>query len=955
MFLPWKPRLAILARIRMPSLLEKAQAGAKKLLRLKSKPASVELAKYRNFLKVESHRLKIAHRAGGRGRDIAKARAEILDLAVQYLFDEILRVRPKPAEDKSCLSIVAYGGYGRGELSPCSDLDVMVLHNRPGLSPGRKHEWLIDFCQTFFRSLTDVRLKILPVTRSIPDCVHVANEDMQSKTALIETRLIAGNKALFDKMTQALLAKCVHRREKTYIAARLKDQQLRREKFGNSPYMQEPNIKNGCGGLRDYQNLLWMAFFKKRCLTMEDLLSHQMIDRAEYRRLTVAYDYLLRVRNEMHYLANRPKEVLQRVLQPRVAYSFGFTDRSPSRRLEAFMHEVYTHLRNIYLLSRTLEQRMALSSTTNSGLETISNFLKRRKPILLDGFEFKNGQILLANPRAFKEQPRRLMRVFRHAQQRGLRLCPDLTYALRSQLTLADRAFLQDANVRETFIEILNQKGNVARTLRTMHEVGLLGKYLPEFGKLTGKVQHEFYHVYTADEHTIVCLEHLDQILEAAKPPHSNYKKPLERLNRPYLLYLALILHDAGKAAARRRSSNHSCAGAAIAKRAGRRLGLSAEDTQTLCFLVEQHLTMALISQRRDIEDPKVIQSFAELVQGSEHLDLLTLLTFSDSMATSREMWNGFKDALLRSLHHQAYKILSGDTSQRIAEHKLRLHLRRKIEAKLPSNIRSDEVDAHFETLPDRYFHINRPGEILTDVHRVHRFMSRQTRLGEHPLDPVVSWRQARNRGYSILHVATWDYPRVFAKLSGALAATGINILSAKIFSRTDGIILDTFAVVDAVSGSLVGPERRDSFHANAAKILMNQVNLDRLVAQAPKAAPLYQSLEDETIPTHIQFDNQTSERRTIIDIDTEDRVGLLYFIATVLAEFELDLSLAKISTERGAAIDSFYVKDATGEKIRDAETQKQIIQQLLNAIANAGGPDNNSWLKSTARSGIQN
>lgn len=945
--------MATLARIQMPSLLEKAQAGAKKLLRPKSNPASVELPKYRNFLKVESHRLKIAHRAGGGGRAIAKARAEILDLAVQYLFDEILQVRPKPAGDKNRLSIIAYGGYGRSELSPCSDLDVMVLHNRPGLSPGGKHEWMIDFCQTFFRSLIDIRLKILPVTRSIQDCVHVANEDMQSKTALIETRLVAGDKSLFDKMRQTLLAKCVHRREKTYIAARLKDQQLRREKFGNSPYMQEPNIKNGCGGLRDYQNLLWMAFFKKRCRTMEDLLRHQMIDRAEHRRLTAAYDYLLRVRNEMHYLANRPKEVLQRVLQPRVAYSFGFTDRSPSRRLEAFMHEVYTHLRNIYLLSRALEQRMALSPE-NGGLETISNFLKRRKPILMDGFEFKNGQILLANPRAFKEQPRRLMRVFRHAQQRGLRLCPDLAYALGSQLTLADRAFLRDANVRETFIEILNQKGNVARTLRAMHEVGLLGKYLPEFGKLTGKVQHEFYHVYTADEHTIVCLEHLDQILEAAKPPHSNYKKLLERLNRPYLLYLALILHDAGKASGRR-SLDHSCAGASIAKRAAGRLGLAAEDAQTLCFLVEQHLTMALISQRRDIEDPKVIQSFATLAQESEHLDLLALLTFSDSMATSQEMWNGFKDALLRSLHHQAYKILSGDTTQRMAEHKLRLHLRRQIESKIPSNIHADEMDAHFKTLPDRYFHTNRPGEILADIGRVHRFMSRQTRLSEHPLDPVVSWRQARNRGYSILQVATWDYPRVFAKLAGALAATGINILSAKIFSRSDGIILDTFAVVDAVSGSLVGPERRDSFHANAAKILMNQVHLNRLVAQAPKAARLYQSLEDETIPTRIQFDNQTSERRTIIDIDTEDRVGLLYFLATALAEFELDLSLAKISTERGAAIDSFYVKDAEGEKIRDAETQEKITQRLLNAIAKAGGPDDTSSLKCAARSGMQN
>ncbi len=205
--------------------------------------------------------------------------------------------------------------------------------------------------------------------------------------------------------------------------------------------------------------------------------------------------------------------------------------------------------------------------------------------------------------------------------------------------------------------------------------------------------------------------------------------------------------------------------------------------------------------------------------------------------------------------------------------------------------------------------------------------MHRQTRLSEHPLDPVVSWHQDRNRGYSILHIANWDYPHIFAKLSGALTATGINILSAKIFSRTDGIILDTFAIVDAVSGSLVGSERRDAFHANATKILMNQVDLDRLVAKAPKAPPLYQSLEDEKIQTRIEFDNQTSEQHTIIDIDTEDHIGLLYFIATALAELGLDLSVAKISTERGAAIDSFYVKNAAGEKIRDTKTRKLVAQ----------------------------
>ncbi len=915
----------------MPSLLEKAEASAKKILRLKKKPSgSVELPKYRNFLKVESHRLKIEHRAGGEGLAIARARAKILDLVVETLYREILSIQPKPATDKSRLSVVAYGGYGRGELNPCSDLDVMILHDQNDLRRSKRHEWLVEFCQSFFLSLTDIKLKILPVTRSIPDCVKIANEDVQSKTALIETRLIAGDEELFAKMKKTLITKCVNKHERAYITERLNDQRVRREKHGDSPYLQEPNIKNGCGGLRDYQNLLWMAFFKERCESIEDLLEAKIIDQAEYKQLTTAYDYLLRVRNEMHYLTNRPEEVLRRSIQPRVAYYLGFKETSPSKRLEAFMHEVYTHLRNIYLLSRTLEQRMALFPS-NGRLQKFSGLLKRQKPIVVDGFEISNGQIRLANPRAFKEQPRRLMRAFLQAQQRGLSLHPDFAYAIRSQLNLVDRAFVKDKNVQETFVEILKQKGNVARTLRAMHEVGLLGKFIPEFGRLTGKVQHEFYHVYTADEHTIVCIEQLDRIWDAKDAPYSKYTRIFERLDRAYLLYLALIVHDTGKSDDKR--NNHSDDGAKIALKVGRRLGLDKKDIRTLAFLVQEHLTMATVSQRRDLDDRSVILSHAHLCKEAEHVDLLTLLTFSDSMGTSKDMWNGFKDGLLRSLHYQTYEALSSETTHRIAQSKLRGYLRRKVEPTLPPAIAQDEIDAHFEHLPDRYFRTNKPEQISADLERIHRFMSRQTRLSEQSLDPIVTWHQERNRGYTEFQAVTWDYPRVFAKLSGALAASGINILSANIFSRTDGIILDTFSLVDAVGGGLVGKDRREAFHKNVAKILMNEVDLDRLVGKAPKAAPLYQSLEDERIETKIEFDNHTSEGRTIIDIDTEDRLGLLYVIATTLAELDLDLSVAKISTERGAAIDSFYVKEAAGGKIIHKERQRIVRKKLAAAI----------------------
>ena len=302
---------------------------------------------------------------------------------------------------------------------------------------------------------------------------------------------------------------------------RLEDQAARRAKFGNSACMQEPNIKNGCGGLRDFQNLLWMAFFKYRTRSLKDLQAHELISESERKQLEAAYDFLLRVRTEMHYHVNRAMDVLSKNLQPAVAHNLGYRDRSPSKRIEQFMRDVYTHSRNIFLITRTLEQRLALAAAAAAGgsrCRSLSGLLPggaSRVSEPVDGFKFIDGEIHAASNRVFRDQPRRLMRVFLYAQQRGLRLHPDLAQLIRNQLALVDRAFLADEHVRETFLTILNQRGNVAPILRAMHEVDLLGKYLPEFGKLTCLVQHEFYHQYTADEHTLVCLEQLDRIWEA--------------------------------------------------------------------------------------------------------------------------------------------------------------------------------------------------------------------------------------------------------------------------------------------------------------------------------------------------------------------------------------------------------------------------------------------------------
>ena len=366
---------------------------------------------------------------------------------------------------------------------------------------------------------------------------------MQSKTSLIEARLIVGDEGLFKKLQKAVVAKCIAGFEQKYIAARVADQATRHGKYGNSACMQEPNIKNGCGGLRDFQNLLWMAFFKYRTRTLRDLQEREFVSEAGRKQLEAAYDFLLRVRTELHYEVSRPLDVLGKNLQPAVAHALDYGDRSPSKRIEKFMRDLYTHMRNIFLITRTLEQRMALVAPAQSRLSSLRAWLPKRKrePEIIDGFKFINGEIHAASNRIFRDSPRRLMRVFLHAQQRRMTLHPDLAQLIRNQLSLVDRDFLNDEHVRETFLTILERRGEVAPILRAMHEVNLLGKYLPEFGRLTCLVQHEFYHQYAADEHTLVCLEQLDRIWEAQNPPYKNYAPLFQGLNRPGLLYLALL------------------------------------------------------------------------------------------------------------------------------------------------------------------------------------------------------------------------------------------------------------------------------------------------------------------------------------------------------------------------------------------------------------------------------
>src|SRR5439155_7262832 len=462
----------------MQALLVKIEADAAARLKLPAgRLPTQELARYQAFLKIEAHRLKMLHRAGGGGIEICQGRAAILDVVLRYLWDTAKsNLSEQALKEFPPLAIAAIGGYGRAELNPHSDIDFMFLHNRQVAAGSKPLPHLSKIIDGILYPLWDIGLKVGHSVRTLDECVKVANSDMQSKTSLIEARLIAGEEELFKKFEKTLVSKCVEGQEEQYIALRMQDQSARRNKFGNSACMQEPNLKNGCGGLRDFKNMLWMAFFKYRTRSLKDLQANDLIGESERKQLEAAYDFLLRVRTEMHYHANRANDVLSKDLQPAVAHHLGYRERSLSKRIEDFMRDVYMHSRNIFLITRTLEQRLALlpQPGKRAGLagfalsRRLSSWLPnglRRVQEPTDGFKFVDGEIHATSNRVFRDQPRRLMRVFLHAQQRGFRLHPDLAQLVRNQLPLVDKAFLSDEHVRETFLTILNQRGNVGRVL----------------------------------------------------------------------------------------------------------------------------------------------------------------------------------------------------------------------------------------------------------------------------------------------------------------------------------------------------------------------------------------------------------------------------------------------------------------------------------------------------------
>jgi [protein-PII] uridylyltransferase len=902
------------------------------VLRSGARPSEI-LSLYKKFLKVEEHRLRMLHRAGGGGREIAQGRAHVMDVVLRHVFhaaDENYR-QTHPDVAGISVSLVAIGGYGRGELSPYSDIDIMFLHDSSARTTSH-HPYLKEMVEQLLYMLWDVGLKVGHSTRSVDDAVTQANKDMQSKTSMIESRWLIGNEKIYESFQQALVKGCVKGHEDEYIAARMEDQRARHEKYGDTVYLQEPNVKAGCGGLRDFQNLIWMAFFKYGCRKLSELRQLGFVEPTEQRQLDAAYDFILRVRNAMHYMTNRACDVIGIGLQPQIATEFGYRRHDLLRRTETFMRDYYTHSRNIFLLTNALADRMALQPAKSS---RFSSMLRRsRKPEEVDGFLLRDGMISAGDPTMFKQDPLRLIRVFHYVQQRDVEMSPELRSQIRQNLKLVDRSFRCSEQARDVFLAILQHKGQVARILRRMHEVEFLGKYIPEFGRLTCLVQHEFFHRYTADEHTLQVIENLDRIIDATEPPHASYKKIFQHIEHPHVLYLALLLHDVGKAA---NVEHHAEASLEMARRVAQRLRLDADDASQLLFLVRDHLKLSMLSQRRDIDDQSTIDAAAHIVKDEVNLNTLMLLTFADAAGTSIKTWTEWKEALLWELYRRTKQTLSGaDRVRDILSRRIE-QLYGEVSAGLKDKLPLEEIYSHFELMPASYYINTNAAEITRHLKVIHRFLTRQLEVEEakDALVPVVDWQSFPTQSYSQVSICSWDRLGLFSKICGSFASAELNVLRANIYTRGDHVVLDMFDVCDKNLAAVTDQRAIQTAEGMLERMLSDRENiefadvLNRLRAirgPAPRIREVH-------IPTLITFDNEISKGRTIIESQTEDRLGLLYTITHTLSELGLDISFAKISTEKGAAIDTFYVQDQLGNKITDPARLSGIRSKLESAI----------------------
>ena len=812
------------------------------------------------------------------------------------------------------LTIVAVGGYGRGELAPFSDIDLLFL------LPGRAGARIKRHVEFMLYMLWDLGLKLGQATRSIGQCLSHARDDMTIRTGLLEARMVAGDGALFEELRRRFTQELVMETGDAFVRAKLDERNARHVRLGDSRYVLEPNIKDGKGGLRDLHTLFWIAKYVYRVAHIADLVGRDVLAPKEHRKFAKAHTFLWTLRFHLHYIAGRPEERMTFDVQPEMARRMRYSDRAGLNAVERFMKHYFLVAKDVGNLTRIFCAAIEAEHQA-SPLFHLPRWAALRREV--DGFRIERGRLMVASDDAFADDPIAMIRLFQVADRRGLDIHPNALRLITQNLKRIDAGFRKLPEANRLFVEILTSRRDPETTLRRMNEAGVLGRFIPDFGRVVAQVQHDMYHVYTVDEHTIRAVGVLAGI------ERGTYAETLplatgivhEMLSRR-VLYLAVFLHDVAKG----RGGDHSELGAVVTGKLGHRIGFDAEEVEQAVWLVRNHLLFSGTAFRRDLEDVKTIEDFVAEVQSPERLRLLLVLTAADIRAVGPNVWTGWKGALLRQLYNSAAEVMSGGhaaegKAQRVAAAKDFLAARL-------ADWTPEALATHLNRLYPPYW-LGFDGE----AHARHAVAMRKAESEDAPL--VLDSRVNRFHGVTEITFVAKDQPALFSKLAGALALSGASIVNAKIFTTTDGTALDIFWVQDAGGGPFERPDRLARLSVLAAQVIDQELDPGEALAARRRTASRASAVF--TAARRVLIDNNASTRHTVIEVNGRDRPGLLHDLTRVLSDLGISIVTAHVSTFGERAVDVFYVKDAFGLKVEHNDKCAKIRDRLLIALAEPG------------------
>jgi [protein-PII] uridylyltransferase len=840
-------------------------------------------------------------------RALISAQAALTDALVKATLAAALRLHPlaNPTEAER-IAVLGVGGYGRAEMAPHSDVDLLFL------TPWKITPWAESVIETMLYMLWDLKLKVGHASRTVKDCLRLGREDVTIRTALLEHRFICGHAPLAAELGDRLWGDLFKNSGPEFIEAKLAERAERHKRQGGQRYVLEPNVKEGKGGLRDLQTLYWIGKYLHRVPSAEGLVGAGLLNREEFDSFARAEDFLWAVRCHLHYITGRATDTLTFDLQVEVAARMGYRDTAGRRAVEHFMQDYFRQATRVGELTRIfLTELEARHAKREASLFGIFKLTKRVRP----GYKLVQGRIDVKDPADFLTDKLNLLRVFEEALRTKYLLHPNVMRIVTSNLDLIDDEMREDPEAQRIFLDLLLQHGNPERALRRMNELSVLSAFIPEFEPIVAMMQFNVYHHYTVDEHiiqTISCLAQIEreELVEDLPLSSSILKGGVNRK----VLYVALLLHDIGKG----RPEDHSILGAQIARRVAPRLGLDAEESETVEWLVRYHLLMSDMAQKRDIGDPRTVRDFAKAVKTRKRLDLLTVLTVCDIRGVGPGTWNNWKAMLLRQLYKQTAEALEGGLETLNRENRkddAKLDLRKRL-AGWDKSALDHETSRHYAP----YWQ-----GLSTDTHEVFAQLLQglgddEIRIDLHP-DPD---RDATRACFALA-----DHPGIFSRLAGALALVGANVVDARTYTSKDGYATAVFWVQD-IEGKPYEVSRLPRLRGMIDKTLKGEV----LAREALKDRDKIKKRDREfRFPTHVTFDNEGSEIYTIIEVDTRDRPGLLYDLTRTLAVNNIYIASAVIATYGAQVVDTFYVKDMFGLKLHQKHRQEALEKKLRQAI----------------------